>query len=109
LEVYVDKSDRVWVIDFNPFGLPTCPLLFEWNELLSPLPPPPPSPQRSSSEEEEEGWEWEFRVVESEELVLQSSKGASRGPIDIHLASDFPNFLEICKAQQKEQEEEGRL
>ncbi len=32
---YLDKKDRVWLIDINAFGSPTCPLLFEWEELLN--------------------------------------------------------------------------
>jgi len=34
MDVYIDKKDRVWIVDFNPFGLPTIALLFEWEELL---------------------------------------------------------------------------
>lgn len=32
LDVYVDKKSQVWLIDVNPFGNPSCALLFEWNE-----------------------------------------------------------------------------
>ena len=34
LDVYLDKKNRIWIIDFNVFGEPTSALLFEWTELL---------------------------------------------------------------------------
>ena len=33
-DVYVDRRDRVWLLDFAPFGGDTSPLLFTWEELL---------------------------------------------------------------------------
>ena len=47
----------------------------------------------------------EFRVVEAEEETLPSAAGSYRGPVDVTLSSDFPKFLDICKAQQGEEEE----
>ena len=32
-DVYVDRKDRVWLLDFAPFGGDTQPLLFHWEEL----------------------------------------------------------------------------
>jgi hypothetical protein len=33
-DVYVTKTMKVWLVDFNPFALITEPLLFEWHELV---------------------------------------------------------------------------
>jgi hypothetical protein len=80
----MDQRRRIWVIDINPFGEPTCPLLFEWPELLS-------------------FTSLQSRVVENQEEVLQGTAGRSRGPVDVHMAEDFPRFLEICKLQNEEE------
>ena len=80
LDVYVDKKDRVWVLDVNPFGDPTSPLLFDWEELTN-----------SSN--------LIIKIVESDEEKMTSTLGSSRGPVDVHLAPDFSNFLAICKQQ----------
>ena len=31
-DVYVDRRRKVWLVDFNPFGTQTDPILFDWNE-----------------------------------------------------------------------------
>ena len=33
--MYIDKRERVWLIDFNPFGRRTDSLLFSWDELFA--------------------------------------------------------------------------
>jgi hypothetical protein len=33
MDVYVDKKDRVWLLDFSVFGGTTAALLFEWEEI----------------------------------------------------------------------------
>jgi hypothetical protein len=43
----------------------------------------------------------EFRLVNSITEELPSSAGAYRGPIDVHMSSDFPKFFDICKQQNK--------
>lgn len=99
MDVYVDKKDRLWLIDFNPFGEPTCPLLFEWEELRA-------AGEQNRAEslpadgESSEAQLCEFKIVENSAEVLQSTKGSTRGPIDVHAASDFHKFMELCKAQQ---------
>ena len=35
IDIYVDRKGRVWIVDVNPFGEPTCPLLFDWLEFSS--------------------------------------------------------------------------
>lgn len=87
IDTYIDRKKRIWVVDVNPFGEPSCPLLFEWAELAA-LP------------------DLEFRFVKSDEEKLSSTKGASRGPIDVHMSSDFSKFMDICKQQMNESESE---
>lgn len=84
VDLYVDQSLRVWLLDLNPFGLPTCALLFDWEEF-------------------EAFNELQVRTVLSEGDTLQSTAGSSRGPVDVHLAADFPRFLDICRQQQQQQ------
>ncbi|KAI3445942.1 hypothetical protein Pfo_002607 [Paulownia fortunei] len=50
-DVYVTKDGRVKLLDFNPWGASTLPLLFTWDELEEKL--------------REEGNELEIRIVES--------------------------------------------
>ncbi len=83
MDVYVDKKERIWIIDVNCFGLPSSSLLFEWDELLA-----------SST--------CLVKFVENENQKLQSALGIKRGPIDVHLAPDFSRFMEICQQQQLE-------
>lgn len=33
MDVYLDRSDRVWIVDMNPFSDTSLPLLFSWDEL----------------------------------------------------------------------------
>ncbi|KAL7119034.1 hypothetical protein ACP275_02G038000 [Erythranthe tilingii] len=52
-DVYVTKDGRVKVLDFNPWGASTLPLMFSWDEL------------EDESREEGDELELEFRIVES--------------------------------------------
>ena len=69
MDVYIDKRNRIWIIDFNVFGEPTSSLLFEWTELLS---------LADNAQNEEDtitaigtiDLEDRFRVIESEADVL---------------------------------------
>ncbi len=85
LDLYIDRKGRIWIIDLNPFGAPTCPLLFEWNDFHVIQ-------------------DAEFRFVKSDEEKLSSTKGVNRGPIDVHMATEFSQFMDICKQQQMEEE-----
>lgn len=115
MDVYVDLKNRVWLVDFNPFGEPTCALLYEWEELCSMGATADPSTQGPTEMDAEAGAGGgtgpviesepqlcEFRIIESPGEVLQSSKGSSRGPIDVHAASEFRSFMDLCKAQHQE-------
>ena len=94
----MDKNERVWIVDFNPYGEPTETLLFTWAEL----------DMLASETELEEPLEEhsvaEFRIVESAAEVLQSAVGASRGPVDTpHFgdAGGFEEFMRQCVNDRK--------
>ncbi|RVW44932.1 Cell division cycle protein 123-like [Vitis vinifera] len=61
-DVYVTMDDRVKLVDFNPWGAFTLPLLFTWEEL-----------EQSCAEE---GHGVEFRIVESQSAVRPGLKTA---------------------------------
>lgn len=99
VDLYVDQKHRVWVLDFNPFGSPTCPILFTWEELagenctMDGSVAPPTTVFGGSLQQDT----IDFRIIFSAEDVLPSSKGRSRGPIDVLQAVDFPDFVEMCR------------
>lgn len=88
LDVYIDRKSRIWVIDVNPFGAPTSPLMFEWEDF------------------EETPDFYDFRIVQNESETYKRTLGSSRGPIDVHMSEDFSKFMDICKAQNEESSEE---
>eukprot|EP00897_Mesotaenium_endlicherianum_P000862 jgi/Mesen1/10777/ME000091S10313 len=75
-DVYVTRGGRVKLVDFNPYGGSTLPLLFTWEELeaLHLQHSPGASEQQESVEEEEE-------EREQEQARAASASGA-RGPLD---------------------------
>ena len=126
LDVYIDKKNRIWIIDFNVFGEPTNPLLFEWSELFSYKTrieshaadietvfdiinekTSPVSAEENANCHDGDCDDDFFRIVESESEVLPSVAATSRGPIDVHMASDFSNFMNICKKQQASSDDEN--
>jgi hypothetical protein len=125
VDLYVDKRRRVWIVDFNPFGEPSSPLLFDWDELLavcdqagagttaatttveawtSAVQPTTGASASASAGLCAQSSLFPFRLIERKEDALPSPAGASRGPIDVTLAPDFHKFMEICRQQQREEE-----
>ena len=88
LDVYIDRRDRIFLIDVNVFGYPSDPLLFDWSELLpcSYLEDVP------------------FRSVQSRAETKASAvkQGYQQGPIDVSLAPDFSRFMQIVQEQENE-------
>lgn len=97
-DVYVDTKDRIWVLDFNVWGVQTDSLLFEWDELMKLTP------------EKEEVWTIdnanpEFRIVANELEIRQDPLASYRAPIDtVNLASmtdgavgNFEDFMALCE------------
>ncbi|XP_030542573.1 cell division cycle protein 123 homolog [Rhodamnia argentea] len=94
-DVYVTKDGRVKVLDFNPWGVFTLPLLFSWDEL---------------SERDDE--EVDFRIVESRCAVRPGLKTAvPYDYLDTSPGSGWDQFLrnadEEIRKQAKESPEAG--
>eukprot|EP00980_Cylindrotheca_fusiformis_P004546 scaffold965_cov93-Cylindrotheca_fusiformis.AAC.10 len=66
VDIYLDKKDRAWILDFNPWSKSTDSLLFEWSEL-----------QILDVEEDPH-----FRIVETDRQVRQDPLASYRAPID---------------------------
>ena len=93
-DTYIDKKNRVWLVDLNVWGRRTDALLFTWAELMSmnasALPNGP-----------------EMRVVETERQVRADPLASYRAPIDtVHIASmtggdskKFEEFMKLCEPQ----------
>ena len=101
-DIYVDKQDRAWILDFNVFGERTDSLLFDWTEL------------REWSDDRES----EIRVVETDKEVRPHPLNNFRAPVDtVHIAGitggnadSFQAFMELCQQQQDDDvydEDEG--
>ena len=85
-DVYVDKSDRVWLVDFNVWSLQTDALMYTWEELVD-LQVPLLVGESSDS------WP-ELRVVETALEVRQDPLSSYRAPMDtVSLASNNNNPL----------------
>jgi len=91
VDVFLDKKDRIWVIDFNPWARTTDSLLYEWSELTS----------MDDEMDDDEG----IRIAESEGEVRQDPLASYRAPIDtVDLASmthgdakQFEEFMKLCQ------------
>ncbi|XP_010244521.1 PREDICTED: cell division cycle protein 123 homolog [Nelumbo nucifera] len=89
-DVYVTKDGRVKLIDFNPWGAFTLPLLFTWEEL-----------EQSSSEK---GDRVEFRIVESRCAVRPGLKTAvPYDYLDTSPGSGWDQFLRNADAELQRQ------
>ena len=108
-DVYIDKQDRVWLLDFNVWGKQTDPLLFSWDELSS----------IASLEAEEhdalthDNRRPEIRVVETVNQIHQDPLASYRAPIDaVDLASmsgfdatAFQKFMAKCMKPSEEMDD----
>ncbi|VEU44542.1 unnamed protein product [Pseudo-nitzschia multistriata] len=93
LDVFLDKKDRIWVIDFNPWARTTDSLLYEWSELMS------------MDDEPEDNDDEGIRIAASEGEVRHDPLSSYRAPIDtVDLASmthgdakQFEEFMKLCQ------------
>mmetsp|Transcript_11802 Transcript_11802/g.17922 ORF Transcript_11802/g.17922 Transcript_11802/m.17922 type:complete len:523 (-) Transcript_11802:45-1613(-) len=113
-DVYVDKNDRVWLIDFNLWADRTDALLFQWEELMEMT----VEAQVDGVDENDnnginssndnvvniDNTKPEIRVVMNENEVLYDPLSSYRAPIDtVDLASDnvgshsFQEFMAMCQ------------
>ena len=98
-DVYVDKKQRVWLIDINVWASRTDTLLFDWTELTQ------LANHSNSNMLEKLPW---MRVVETANLVRADPLASYRAPIDtLHVASKaggsdgelgiFRDFMSLCQ------------
>lgn len=89
-DVYVTKDGRVKLLDFNPWGAYTLPLMFDWDEL-----------EEKSSEE---GKNLEFRIVESRSGIRPGLKTAvPYDYLDTSPGSGWDQFLRNADEELKRQ------
>eukprot|EP00741_Cyanophora_paradoxa_P017265 tig00020961_g16676.t1 len=74
-DAWIDEGGRAWLVDVNPLGPVTDPLLFSWLE-----PPLAPEGEGEAGGELEGGWE--LRVVEEQTACVPSLAASSRFPRD---------------------------
>ncbi len=92
-DVFVDKKDRAWVVDFNPWSKVTDSLLYEWSELAS--------MDLDDVQDPESG----MRIATTEREVKHDPLASYRAPIDtVDLASmthgdakQFEEFMKLCQ------------
>ena len=93
VDIYLTPTKDIKILDFNVFGKPTNPLLFDWDEdFIDTLVMVHSGNKLYSS-----------RIIEHQSQVLPSEAGVSRGPIDVSLAPDFYQFMNICRLQNQQE------
>jgi hypothetical protein len=119
-DVYIDKRDRVWLLDFNVWSRQTDGLLFEWEEILhmaaskmsttTDTPSPRVDKSRPASlvvvDHTTNSYYPEIRVVETANEIHHDPLASYRAPIDtVEIASmvtsgdatKFEEFMKLCK------------
>ena len=93
-DVYVDKNDVLWLVDFNVWCW-TDPLLFTWDELFDMK---DATMGYSSSTNDHNKWP-ELRIVQNDIGVVGNPLSSYKAPIDVvDLAStSFLDFMQLCK------------
>jgi hypothetical protein len=94
-DVFVDKKDRAWIIDFNPWARTTDSLLYEWSELVS----------IDLDDARDYDAESGMRIATTEREVKHDPLASYRAPIDtVDLASmthgdskQFEEFMKMCQ------------
>lgn len=109
-DVYIDKHDRVWLIDFNVWAERTDSLLFSWEEIMK-LADQSWCCERGELDNTDmdsdnviQNANPEIRIVKSENQVFCDPLSSYRAPLDtIDLASNqigshsFQNFMAMCQ------------
>jgi hypothetical protein len=109
-DVYIDKQERLWLLDFNVWGTQTDALLFTWGDIV-----------RMSDEVDESDEEVillsnrrpEIRVVETANEIHHDPLASYRAPIDtVDLAtmtgpdaSKFQDFMAMCRKPSEGEED----
>eukprot|EP00547_Thalassionema_nitzschioides_P005698 CAMPEP_0194217800 /NCGR_PEP_ID=MMETSP0156-20130528/22274_1 /TAXON_ID=33649 /ORGANISM="Thalassionema nitzschioides, Strain L26-B" /LENGTH=365 /DNA_ID=CAMNT_0038946937 /DNA_START=79 /DNA_END=1176 /DNA_ORIENTATION=- len=107
-DIYIDRKERPWLLDFNVWGTQTDGLLFTWEELSEMVREPAelhvPSNTLLTNENPQ------IRVVETENEVRHDPLASYRAPIDtVDLASmtasdasKFEDFMKLCSKPSQE-------
>jgi D123. len=104
-DVYVDKNDCVWLIDFNLWSTRTDALMFTWEELLEMASCSTTSVDQEGNKHDKEDNEIVMRVVMNENDIRFDPLASYRAPIDtVALAKDpkgeglqsFEDFMAMC-------------
>ncbi|CAH0517247.1 unnamed protein product [Peronospora belbahrii] len=103
-DVYIDKRQRVYLLDINVFGDVTDTLLFSWKELLEMQMERP----ATLLDAEDEHYVIDFRVVESRRDIRANSLSVYRAPTDLvdHLAGGA-GFGAFIKQVQRDNTDAG--
>jgi len=103
-DVYIDKQERVWLIDFNVWGRQTDGLLFEWDELdqLAGLPIVESGVSPPEMLGDLDNAHPVIRVVETENAIRHDPLASYRAPTDaVDLATvggaEFEEFMKLCE------------
>lgn len=94
MDVYIDKKEKVWIVNINAFGDEMNTALYSMEEL-----------QEMMKGNEEVA----FRVVEEESATLPSEQLFFQLPVDMHhLSTDesISSFIRNMKLQSEKEEEE---
>ena len=100
-DVYLDRNDVSWLIDFNIWGYWTDALLFTWNELLD-IKDDSLSHTIKASEMNDHDRFPELRIMENDAGIMGNTLSSYRAPIDaVDLAASestsFQEFMQLCK------------
>jgi hypothetical protein len=135
VDVYIDKRDRVWVVDVNVFGHPTDPLLLTYRDMTTALGGSSGGGGGTGREggsgsgtvftsatststatatcggptAADTDGEVCLRVVSSDlerTVRRRADVGSNTGPIDVTEAPDFNQFMAILEQQRREEEED---
>ena len=116
MDVYVDRSFRVWLLDINPWADSTKPLMFEWAELTN-------SPSSSSSfsfsftptfssySSPSLKKETEIRIVESQRNIQTVDTMLNRVPLDLFDVGSkegIQAFINQCEMEEKKIQKEEK-
>ena len=109
-DIYIDKKERLWLLDFNVWGSQTDALCFEWDELLllaeQPFDDEGDVPTLDNIHPE-------LRIVETVNEIHHDPLASYRAPIDtIEIAgmtggdaSKFEDFMKMCHLPSDETKE----
>jgi len=87
-DVYVDRNNRVWILDFNVWASQTDGLLFTWEELV----------KMTENIHNHVKNILQMRIVENEYNVKFDPLASYRAPIDaVHIASEGETFTEMIE------------